>query len=67
MVEHAMHFDADGDGKLNRDELMKFAQDFARHAPPPRDGRGPGRGPDDEGPSGPPRDDNPPGRPERPE
>ena len=35
-------FDADGDGKLNREELMQFAQDCARHAPP-RDDDGPGR------------------------
>ena len=61
-----MRFDADGDGKLSREELLKFAQDFVRHAPP-RDGRGPGQGPDDEGPGGPPRGDGPPGRPERPE
>ena len=27
MVEHAMRFDADGDGKLNRAELLKFAKD----------------------------------------
>ena len=26
MVEHAMTFDADGDGKLDRDELGKFAE-----------------------------------------
>jgi len=61
-----MHFDADGDGKLSRDELLKFAHELARHAPP-RDGRGPGRGPDGDGPNGPPRDDDQPGRPERPE
>jgi hypothetical protein len=29
-VEHAMEFDADGDGKLDRSELTKFAED--RHA-----------------------------------
>jgi hypothetical protein len=66
MVAHAMHFDADGDGKLNRDELTKFAQECARHAAG-REGRGPRRGPDDGGSNGPPRDDDPPGPPERPE
>lgn len=38
-----MQFDADGDGKLNRDELAKFAQDMARLGPE-GGGRGPGRG-----------------------
>ena len=33
LVEHAMRFDADGDGKLNRTELLNFAKDFVRHAP----------------------------------
>lgn len=57
MVEHAMKFDADGDGKLDRGELTKFAEEF--HAmrqrggpggpggaggPPRQGGRGPGRG-----------------------
>lgn len=28
MVEHAMTFDADGDGKLDRAELTKFAEEF---------------------------------------
>lgn len=40
-VRHAMSFDADGDGKLDRDELLKLAQ-----SPPPRPGQGmrPGQG-----------------------
>ncbi len=66
MVEHAMHFDADGDGKLNREELTSFAKECARHARM-QHGRGPGGGPDDDGPGGPPRDDDRPGRAERPE
>lgn len=33
LVEHAMRFDADGDGKLSRTELLNFAKDFVRHAP----------------------------------
>jgi hypothetical protein len=66
MVAHAMQFDADGDGKLNRDELMKFAQECARHAAA-QGGPGRGRGPDDDGPIGPPRDDDRPGRADRPE
>ena len=45
MVEHAMEFDADKDGKLSHDELAKFAEEFAkRHAGPPQCGEpgGPG-------------------------
>lgn len=46
-VEHAMTFDADKDGKLSKEELLKFAQEMIRRGPP---GRGPeGRG----GPGGP--------------
>lgn len=41
IVEHAMSFDADDDGKLSRDELMKFAQDVARNRPPRRESGGP--------------------------
>lgn len=55
MVDHALEFDADEDGKLSREELSKFAEDFAAHRPgpggPPRDGDGPergGRGPKNE-------------------
>ena len=58
MVEHAMKFDADGDGKLDRSELTKFAEEFhamrQRGGPGgpggaggpgrPGGGRGPGRG-----------------------
>ncbi|HXY36222.1 MAG TPA: hypothetical protein VEI07_18440, partial [Planctomycetaceae bacterium] len=73
IVAHAMTFDADGDGKLNRAELTKFAKDLVRHAPRPgrgqRNGRGgPGGGGPDGGPGdGPPGgDSNRPDRPERP-
>ena len=31
MIEHAMEFDLDQDGKLSRNELKKFAEDFERH------------------------------------
>lgn len=43
MVEHAMEFDADKDGKLSRAELMKFAEEMVRRGPPGggRDGQGP--------------------------
>lgn len=41
-VNHAMQFDADNDGKLNRDELARFAEDFARMRGGPG---GPGGGP----------------------
>ena len=37
-VEHAMEFDADEDGKLSKEELLKFAQEMVQ--------RGPGRGPE---------------------
>ncbi len=45
IVEHAMSFDADKDGKLSKAELMKFAQEVSRRRGPP--GRGPdgGNGP----------------------
>ena len=51
-AEHALEFDADGDGKLDRSELMKFAEQISHRAGrfggpgagPPRDGR-PGDGP----------------------
>ena len=44
MIEMAMRFDADGDGKLSREELTKFAHDMARR----RGGEGnpQGRGPE---------------------
>ena len=32
LVEHAMHFDADGDGKLDKAELTKFAEEFTSRA-----------------------------------
>ena len=55
-VEHAMEFDADGDGKLDRNELAKFAEDIQRM----RGGRGgpggpggPGGGPGGRGERGP--------------
>jgi hypothetical protein len=49
-VEHALSFDADGDGKLDRDELGKFAEEIhrMRGGPGMRGGRGPGG----EGPEG---------------
>ena len=60
MVEHAMEFDADKDGKLSREELMKFAEDFAKHRPAP--GGGPPRG----NPGGPENNSGEGGRSERP-
>lgn len=44
MFSHAMEFDADDDGKLNRVELKKFIADFiARRPGPGGQGAGPGR------------------------
>lgn len=65
MVDHAMEFDADKDGKLSREELTKFAEDFAAHHPGP--GGPPGAGPG--GPGGPPgsNDGQPSQRPKRPD
>ncbi len=51
-VEDAMRFDADADGKLNKEELMKFASEMSA-----RQGRGPGQ----EGGRGRPEGDRPPG------
>ncbi len=56
LVEEAMHFDADGDGKLDKTELTKFATEFANR-PRPNGGGGPsgqggGRGPGAGGPPG---------------
>ncbi len=34
-IQHAMEFDADGDGKLSKDELAKFAEQMARGPRPP--------------------------------
>lgn len=42
-VEHAMEFDADGDGKLDRVELAKFAEHLPPPPPPPPEG---GEGPE---------------------
>lgn len=39
-VEHAMKFDTDGDGKLDREELAKFAEDIQRMRGGPGAGRG---------------------------
>lgn len=41
MVEHAMQYDADGDGKLSREELLKFATEMTSR---PMQGMGRGRG-----------------------
>jgi hypothetical protein len=75
MVEHAMTFDADGDGKLDRAELTKFAEEMQarrmRGGPggPGGEGRGGnagpggGRGPGRRGPGGPAGDGERPPRP----
>ena len=42
MVEHAMQFDADGDGKLSREELLKFATEITSRQM--QGGMGRGRG-----------------------
>ena len=57
MVEHAMEFDANQDGKLDKEELKKFAASFVERPRP--EGGGPGAG----DPGGAPR----PERPKRPE
>ena len=65
MLSHAMEFDADKDGKLSKDELKKFIDDFVQlHGGPegpggpggPGGGEGPGggRGPRGGGAGGPP-------------
>ena len=44
MLEHALSFDADKDGKLDKLELRKFVEDFvSRHPGPPPGGPGGGR------------------------
>ncbi|HEX4072374.1 MAG TPA: hypothetical protein VHX68_14435 [Planctomycetaceae bacterium] len=50
LVEHAMRFDTNGDGKLDRTELLNFAKDFVRHAPGRQGGRGGNGGPGQDGP-----------------
>jgi len=81
-VERAMSFDADGDGKLDRSELMKLGEEMAARrmrggpggppsGPDGQRGGGPRRGPGGEGgPGGDGRRGPPPGgdgeRPERP-
>jgi hypothetical protein len=57
-IERAMSFDADGDGKLDRAEMEKFAGEMQQRM---RGGRGPG------GPGGPPEGGERPERPRRPE
>ena len=42
MLSHAMEFDADKDGKLSKEELQKFIEDFAKMHPGPGGGRGDG-------------------------
>lgn len=50
MVEHAMQFDANKDGKLSREELLKFAEDFVQNRPGPGGPGGPaGAGPNESG------------------
>lgn len=44
-IEHAMEFDADGDGKLDRGELTKFAEEIHRMRGGPGGGRGGSGGP----------------------
>ena len=44
MLEHAMEFDADKDGKLSKDELQKFVDDFVKHHAGPGGPGGGGRG-----------------------
>jgi len=44
MVEHAMEFDADKDGKLSREELLKFAEEMASRRGPGGRGRRPDEG-----------------------
>ena len=67
-VEHAMKFDADGDGKLDREELTKFAEEIQQMRVGPGGRGGPG-GPGGErgGPGG--RGERGPGgeRPQRPQ
>ena len=74
MLSHALEFDADSDGKLSKDELEKFIDDFVKMHPGPGpggpgEGGGPGRGgperggPERGGPGGGERPD----RPQRPE
>jgi Ca2+-binding EF-hand superfamily protein len=58
IVNNAMRFDADGDEKLNREELTKFAQEMSRWR-----GEGNSQERDGRGPEG---DDRPGGRPQRP-
>jgi len=41
-VEHAMHHDADGDGKLSKAELTKFAEEFISRMGRPGGSGGPG-------------------------
>ena len=70
LVEHAMEFDADKNGKLSKAELLKFAEEVIRHrgpgrGPEGRDGRG-GRGPRGEGRPGDRRRPDSNGRPQRP-
>ncbi|HEX3726490.1 MAG TPA: hypothetical protein VHV08_09625 [Pirellulales bacterium] len=53
LVDHAMRFDADHDGKLSRDELAKFAAEIGRGGPPGGPGGGGiGPGPDPAGDTG---------------
>lgn len=45
MLAHAFEFDADNDGKLNKDEMKKFITAFSqmhREGPPGGPGAGPG-------------------------
>jgi hypothetical protein len=49
-VAHALTFDLNKDGSLNKDELLKFAEVMIAHRPPGPGGRGPGQG--GQGPAG---------------
>lgn len=71
-VEDAMRFDADADGKLSKEELIKFATEMGNRQgrPPGPDGRGPrpdgDRPPGDRPPGDRPRGEGEGDRPERP-
>ena len=63
IVENAMQFDVDADGKLGRDELIEFAKQMIQR----RGGPGGPGGPEGRGGRGPEGGDRPGGRPQRPD